>query len=420
MDKYLRLPNGNKIKVFNFTLTNAFIAKFMDANIQELKDFFGTEIIDYIDIVDKSDTILENYNIYMKRKSISTEPTTVMEYEDRIVKEAWSETKEITDEETGEVKEITINHPAMTEKIAKEVPCDITTVILEKPSMSEEIDNVKNAIGMVNTNNMTLDEFKNYHKTQIGKLCTAAIENGSDVETSKGIQHFSYTIEDQSNIKDLVIIWLLVEVLKTKLGSDIDITFPYHADGNLCDVYESNDILKIYMALSSNKTYHTTYCNLLNAIINKCADMNSVKSITYGMEITDEEYLSVIDKVNNSKDTLLDLVSQVISLTSPKEDINDSNKEDNSSKEDTGEVDNKDENTDTSIDEEDNKEDNPNENKDNELEKNPNPDNESEKESGEKSEENKTTDEEVENKSEENSEKNEDSTNSKEEIDEQD
>ena len=50
MDRYLRLPNGKKIKYYNFAITNALIVKFIDADIKELKSFFGTDIIDYIDI----------------------------------------------------------------------------------------------------------------------------------------------------------------------------------------------------------------------------------------------------------------------------------------------------------------------------------------------------------------------------------
>lgn len=359
MDRYLRMPNGNKIKIFGYTFTNAFLVKFRDADIDGLKNFFGTEIIDYVDILNEQDDLLETHNIYMKRKSIFTESSTIIEYEDRVIKEAWKETKTILDDE-GQEQEITINHPEEKEKIPKEVPCEITTVTLEKPTMSEELDNVKTAIGIVNTNNMTLDEFKTYYKSLIGKACTAAIENGSDVETSKGTQHFSYTIEDQSNIKDLVIIYLLAEVLKTKIGSDMNITFPYHSDGNLCDTYEPNDILKIYMALSSNKTYHTTYCNLLNSIINEAPDMVTVKSINYGMDIVDEKYLEVINKVNESKDTLLQLVAQVIELTSSKDNSDElkSDTENNEDKsEDTADTDKKDEenindkNTDESKDE---------------------------------------------------------------------
>ena len=288
MDRYLRLPNGKKIKYYNFAITNALIVKFIDADIKELKSFFGTDIIDYIDIVDETDNILENHNLYMKRTSILTESSFVIEYEDRVVKEAW------TDEDG-------IEHQAETEKISKEVPCDITTVILEKPSVSEELDNVKSIVGIVNPNNMTLDEFKDYYKTQIGKQCTAAIENGVDVQTTLGKKHFSYTIEDQSNVKDLII---------AAIFTDFTLPLPYHADGEPCTLYQPNDIRNIYMLLCSNKTYHTTYCNVLNAMINEAKDLVSVKAITYGMEITDEKYLKVMSKINESKDALLAYVEK--------------------------------------------------------------------------------------------------------------
>lgn len=287
-DKYMRLPNGKKMKFYSYVITNALIVKFRDQKIDELCDFFGTEIIDYIDIVDENGNLIESHNIYMKRKTISTETVTNTEYEDRIVKEAW------TDDDG-------INHSAIIEKIAKPVLIDLVTVILEKPTASEEIDNMKEIIGIVNTNTMTLDEFKSYYKTQIGKQCTTAIENGVDVETLLGKKHFSYTIEDQSNVKDLII---------TAVFTDFTLPLPYHADGELCTLYQPTDLIKIYMSLCSNKTYHTTYCNVLNAMINEANDLMSVKNITYGMEITNEKYISIMSDINNSKNTLLEYVKK--------------------------------------------------------------------------------------------------------------
>lgn len=68
--------------------------------------------------------------------------------------------------------------------------------------------------------------------------------------------------------------------------------------------------IEYYMSLCSNKTYHTTYCNVLNAMINEAKDLVSVKAITYGMEITDEKYLKVMSKINESKDALLAYVEK--------------------------------------------------------------------------------------------------------------
>lgn len=292
MNKYIRLPNGNKIKYYSFAITNALIVKFIDTDVNAIKDFFGVSIIDYVDIVNENDDILESHNLYMKLKTITSESTTITEYEDRIVKDSW------TDEDG-------IQHEAIIEKIPREVPCTLVTVILEKPSTSEELDNIKSVVGIVNTNNMTLDEFKSYYKEQIGKECTAAIENGVDVETTLGKKHFSYTIEDQSNVKDLII---------TAIFTDFTLPLPYHADRELCTLYQPNDIQKIYMLLCSNKTYHTTYCNVLNAMINEAKDLVSVKAITYGMEITDEKYLEVMSKINESKDALLTYVEKKFTL----------------------------------------------------------------------------------------------------------
>ena len=72
------------------------------------------------------------------------------------------------------------------------------------------------------------------------------------------------------------------------------------------------------MALSSNKTYHTTYCNILNAMIAEAKDMDSVKAITYGMEITDGKYTDVISKINGSKDALLKVVEEKVKAMASK------------------------------------------------------------------------------------------------------
>lgn len=301
--KYVRLQNGKKMEIYDYAITNACILKFINTDIDTVKGFLGTDMIDAIDIVDKNDVLIANHVLNMKRKTILFENTTITEYEDRVVKDAYDETVKTTDFDTGEEKEEVIHHEAVVEQVAKKVSVELITAILEKPSFEEELDVVKSTVGIVNTNNMTLDEFKTYYKGVIGKACTAAIEGGVDVETSFGKQHFSYTIEDQSNIKDLII---------TGIISDYALPLPYHADGHLCDTYQPEDILKIYMALSSNKTYHTTYCNILNAMIAEAKDMDSVKAITYGMEVTDGKYTDVISKINGSKDALLKVVEKKV------------------------------------------------------------------------------------------------------------
>lgn len=303
MAKYVKLPNGEKKKCCSCSVTNACIIRFIDTTVESVKQFIGNEIIDYIDIIDENDNLIESYDIYAKRKNVFVEDTAITEYENRVIKASYIENVEIENPETGEKTIQNIFHPEVVEKIEKKIPVEMITVILEKPDTKTEIDNIKQVVGIVNPNNMTLDEFKDYYKGIIGKQCTAAIEGGVDVETSLGKKHFSYTIEDQSNIKDLVM---------TAELTNFTLPLPYHADGELCNTYQPTDILKIYMSLSSNKTYHTTYCNILNAMITEAKDLTTIKAITYGMEIADEKYIDVMTKINESKDALLVYAAKTI------------------------------------------------------------------------------------------------------------
>ena len=53
-------------------------------------------------------------------------------------------------------------------------------------------------------------------------------------------------------------------------------------------------------------------------MIAEAKDMDSVKAITYGMEITDEKYTGVISKINGSKDALLKVVEEKVKAMASK------------------------------------------------------------------------------------------------------
>ena len=302
MKQYIRLPNGQKkLTYLYFIGDEESTIQFVDQKYDDIKDFFGMEIIDYVDFLDENDTLLNSFNIYQKISSISYMVDTITEYESRIAQEAYDEKILERDEETDTIKEKIVHHDAIYQDVPKNRTAEIISVKLSKPSIREEVENIKSVVGIVNTNSMSLEEFRDYYKEQIGKQCTAAIESGLAIETSLGNQHFSYTIEDQSNVKDLVM---------TAELTDFTLPLPYHANGELCTLYPATDILKIYMSLSANKTYHTTYCNVLNAMLKDAKDIDSIKKITYGMEITDEKYTDTIKAITDSKDALLAAVKK--------------------------------------------------------------------------------------------------------------
>lgn len=320
MTKYVRLPNGNKMQIYSCSITNSCILKFIDTDVQTVKEFLGNDLIDYIDIVDSFGKVLSTHQVNGINKDVLSTTEKITEQEKRLISSAYDEEVSFTDE-NGEEKSKIVYHEPQYEIINKDKYIQVIVAPLETPTISDQIKQIKDEVGIVSTNNMTLDEFREYYKSQIGKECREKIETGVDVETSKGVQHFSYNSDDQSNIKDLIITTILSLLLQIILGKEpSEIHLPYHADKNLCTIYSSEDILKAYMMLSANKTYHTTYCNILNNMLYNATDMESIKNITYGMEITDEKYLEVLNEVNNSKDILLNLAEQLIEKMNPKEE----------------------------------------------------------------------------------------------------
>jgi len=110
--------------------------------------------------------------------------------------------------------------------------------------------------------------------------CNQAIEDGIDVETSHSngtTEHFSLDSYDQNNITNMF--------YSVMAGIE---EYPYHADGKECVTYTKEDIITIYVATQSAITYHTTYNNMLRALVNRTDDTNILAAITYGMELPED------------------------------------------------------------------------------------------------------------------------------------
>lgn len=118
---------------------------------------------------------------------------------------------------------------------------------------------------------------KNRKKEEVSQYCQNTIFTGFDVETSKGTKHFSLTIEDQTNLNGAY-----NSVLQ---GAE---AYPYHANGELCQMYSAEDIKTISAAAVAFKLYHVTYCNHLNIWINCSEEAEAIKAIYYGSELPED------------------------------------------------------------------------------------------------------------------------------------
>lgn len=156
----------------------------------------------------------------------------------------------------------------------------------EEIVIEEEPEEVYDEIYVDVIEEITVDYLKNQKIKEIRKMCNQIITNGLDVKLSDcENHHFSLTTQDQLNLT----------TLSAMVASGAE-SIPYHADGEPCKFFSTEDIQTIVQAAMDFKTFHITYHNALKAYVNSLVLMSDVEKVSYGMEIP-EEYQSDVLKV---------------------------------------------------------------------------------------------------------------------------
>lgn len=146
--------------------------------------------------------------------------------------------------------------------------------LIEEPEEVIEIDN--SDIEMVREGKINA----------MSRECEQSIINGLDIELSDGENHhFSLEVTDQ----------IMISVLATKAAAG-ETNLPWHADGEPCQFWSSEDILAINKAMETLVTYHQTYFNSLKMYILSIDNVMELNEIVYGCAIP-EEYQSDVYKV---------------------------------------------------------------------------------------------------------------------------
>lgn len=141
--------------------------------------------------------------------------------------------------------------------------------------------------------NNTLKSIYRFKIQELTNTCQNIIING----ISYNGKHYSYNYSDQNNISNLV------QMAKTT-GMDV----PYHADGESCELYSPTDIYTIYIAQEINVTQNTTYLNQLKAYIDTLDDIDVIKNIVYGQELTGE-YLQNFNNIMEHSQKIIEVLN---------------------------------------------------------------------------------------------------------------
>ena len=131
---------------------------------------------------------------------------------------------------------------------------------------------------------ITLEFIRATKLEQMSKDCRQTIENGFDLVLRGEIKHFSLTTQDQLNLMSLSTMVQTQDLI------------PYHADGEECTFYTTEEINEIIAAAASFKNYQLAYYNALKTYINALDTIEAIGVITYGTPIPDE-YKSDVLKI---------------------------------------------------------------------------------------------------------------------------
>lgn len=121
-----------------------------------------------------------------------------------------------------------------------------------------------------------IDYLKEIIIASLSKACNKTIEAGFDIELRGEIHHFSLNTQDQLN---LITLSTLVQTQQL---------IPYHADGEECIFYTSEEMNQIIQKANSFKIYHTTYYNALKNYVKSLDNAEDVAGIKYGVQIPEE------------------------------------------------------------------------------------------------------------------------------------
>ena len=128
----------------------------------------------------------------------------------------------------------------------------------------------------------TLEEVISDKLKEISDICEQTIYNGIDVTLSDGItKHFSLKTEDQINLNGLV---SQVSIGNIKAENGV----PYHADGEICTLFSIADFTLVANSATAFVLQQTTYCNHLMMYVRSLENVEAVKAVTYGQELTGE------------------------------------------------------------------------------------------------------------------------------------
>lgn len=154
---------------------------------------------------------------------------------------------------------------------------DYSELISKRQAIRDEINNIEMNI---QSEENELQQLKARKINEICAMCQTTITNGIDYNN----EHYRLNTTDQINLTSLYAL--------AQKGQSV----PYHADGKVCRIFSSEEMIGLVEKSMQWIIYHTTYFNLLKHQIIDMETKEEVENAVYGMELN-EEYQQVLNSI---------------------------------------------------------------------------------------------------------------------------
>lgn len=157
---------------------------------------------------------------------------------------------------------------------------DLSSICASRQLMRDSINNIQQDIS---DDNDLLSQAKQRKINEISLTSQSMIINGVEFNGKK----YRLNTTDQINMSALSAM--------AQMGNKV----PYHADGEICRIFEPEEMVQLAQTATSWIVYHTTYFNLLKHQILEYDNLEDVEKVYYGIKLKDE-YQQIINTIVSS------------------------------------------------------------------------------------------------------------------------
>ena len=240
-----------------------------------------------IEILSNDKVICDEYYIFIENSSSNTIEEFIDINKDTLLESAIAQDKIKTDKEKIDTMKSGLTNTDY--KVLKNLENFIIGIPFESnlSSVCANRQLIRDSINNIESDNFDekdlLTQAKQRKINEISLVSQSMIINGIEFDGKR----YRLNTTDQINISSLN--------LMAQIGNKV----PYHADGEVCRIFEPEEMIELAKNATAWIIYHNTYFNLLKHQVLDYTTIEEVESVYYGIQLK-EEYQQIINVIVSS------------------------------------------------------------------------------------------------------------------------